>query len=183
MAYLTFILGGARSGKSRYAHEIAEKAAGGAPVLFIATAQRSDSEMEARIDRHRQDRPAHWQTIEEPLAAARVLRETPTAGVVVIDCLTLFITNHLLAGGDPAHCEAETWNELAPEAAVQELLAAVRDSIGHIIIISNEVGLGLVPATPLGRAFRDIAGRANQQVAAAADSVLFMVAGLPMKVK
>ena len=184
MSYLTFILGGARSGKSRHAQEMAEKqAVDGGSVLFIATATASDAEMEERIARHRLDRPARWQTIEEPLNAAGVLREKRGAGVVVIDCLTLFVTNHLLAQGDAAHCAAETWDESAPESAVEELIAAVKESPAHVIIVSNEVGLGLVPSTPLGRVFRDVAGRANQRIAEAADSVLFMVAGLPMKVK
>ena len=183
MAHLTFILGGARSGKSRHAQEIAEKHAGGDSVLFVATAQACDSEMQQRIARHRQDRPAHWRTIEEPLRAAAILCENPGAGVVLIDCLTLFVTNHLLAQGDAAHCEAETWDEAGAESAVEDLIAKAKEHPGHVIIVSNEVGLGLVPSTPLGRAFRDVAGRANQQAALAADTVLFMVAGLPMKVK
>jgi adenosylcobinamide kinase/adenosylcobinamide-phosphate guanylyltransferase len=183
MGNLTLVLGGARSGKSRYAQEIAEKEATGGTVLYIATGEPIDEEMEARIARHKQDRPAHWQTIEEPLAVGNILRHESEARVILIDCLTLFVTNHLLGQGDRAHCETESPNEPGAQAAVVDLIESAKACMANVIIVSNEVGMGLVPATPLGRVFRDVAGRANQLVAAAADRVVFMVAGLPMTIK
>lgn len=183
MGHLTFILGGARSGKSRYAQELAEKEAPDSTVLYIATGEPVDEEMEARIARHKQDRPKHWRTVEEPLAASRVVREESEAKIILIDCLTLFITNHFLGEGDRAHCETRNQDEAAAEAAVKDLIDAAKCCPASVVIVSNEVGMSLVPTTPLGRAFRDVAGRANQQVAAEANRVVFMVAGLPMIVK
>ena len=183
MSHLTFVIGGARSGKSRYAQELAEKSAQGRPVVFLATAQAGDAEMEERIARHKSDRPAHWRTVEEPLEAADVLRGEADAAVIVVDCLTFFVTNHLLRSGDASQCDAEIWDEAGTEAAVIDLLAAARESAAPVILVSNEVGLGLVPETALGRLWRDVAGRANQSAAAAADEVILMVAGLPLRIK
>jgi adenosylcobinamide kinase/adenosylcobinamide-phosphate guanylyltransferase len=183
MSRLTLILGGARSGKSRYAQEMAAREAGERPVVFVATAQAGDDEMETRIARHQADRPAHWRTVEEPLDVAGVLRREHDAGVILIDCLTFFVTNHFLSAGDAAHCDAEVWDELGTETAVTLLLGAAREAAVPVIIVSNEVGLGLVPESALSRAWRDVAGRANQQAAAAADEVILMVAGLPLLIK
>lgn len=186
MATLTLILGGARSGKSRQAQKIAEQkiaeAAGGA-ALFVATAQAGDAEMAERITRHRADRPGHWRTVEEPLGAAAILRSERTAPVVIVDCLTFFVTNHFLRHGDVAACAGEVWDEAGTEAAVAELLEAARACAAPVILVSNEVGMGLVPESALSRAWRDAAGRANQQAARMADEVLLMVAGLPLRVK
>jgi len=179
----TLILGGARSGKSRHAQTLAERAADGRPVLFVATAQAGDDEMAARIARHRSDRPAHWRTIEEPLDVAGVLRRERDAAVILIDCLTFFVTNHMLRAGDAAHCDADVWDEAGAGAAVSDLLNAARQSPALVLLVSNEVGMGMVPGTALGRAWRDAAGRANQSAAAAADEVVFLVAGLPLRVK
>ncbi len=182
MANLTFIIGGARSGKSRYAQELALQDAGGDAVLYVATAQAGDDEMRDRIARHQQDRPGHWQTVEEPLDVAGVLQREAGA-IVLIDCLTFYVVNHMLKEGDAATCEAETWAIDGAEQAVVDLIGAIKSREGTVLVVSNEVGMGLVPETPLGRAFRDCAGRANQMVAQAADRVLFMVAGIPMTVK
>ena len=180
---LTLILGGARSGKSCYAQEMAARAAVNRPVVFVATAQAGDAEMETRIARHQADRPAHWRTVEEPLDVASVLRRERDAGVILIDCLTFFVTNHFLSAGDAAHCDAEVWDEAGTENAVTLLLEAAWESVAPVIVVSNEVGLGLVPESALSRAWRDAAGRANQQAAAAADEVILMVAGLPLPIK
>jgi adenosylcobinamide kinase/adenosylcobinamide-phosphate guanylyltransferase len=183
MSKFTLILGGARSGKSRQAQEMAEQIAQGRPVVFIATAQAGDHEMEERIARHQAERPAHWRTLEEPLEVAAALRREATAAVIVVDCLTLFVTNHLLKSGDAGQCEADVWDEAGTIEAVQALSEAAKEIAAPVIIVSNEVGLGLVPETPLGRLWRDVAGRANQTVAQASDEVLFMVAGIAVQVK
>ena len=199
MANLTLILGGARSGKSRYAQEYAAKLAVDAPVTYIATAQAGDDEMHDRIRRHKADRPANWHTVEEPLEVAETIRRiavgphpTPLSGkdrdqvgraVVLMDCLTFFVVNHMLREGDAATCDTETWDVDGAELAVDHLVDAIGDVDADVVIVSNEVGMGLVPETALGRAFRDVAGRANQKVAASADTVLFMVAGIPMTVE
>ena len=180
MGRLLLILGGARSGKSAYAQRLAQEL-GGDHVLFVATAEAWDEDMAQRIARHQQDRPASWQTLETPgnvgQAIALHLHDTP---VVVVDCLTLLVSNTLLrlsASPDPA----------ASEAAVQEevtvLLQTCQASAATCIVVSNEVGLGLVPDNPLGRRYRDLLGKANQALAAQAEVVYFMVAGLPVNVK
>ena len=183
MSRLTLILGGARSGKSRHAQELAEREANGHPVVFVATAQAGDNEMTIRIARHKADRPAYWRTIEEPLDVAAVLYQEQDAPIVVIDCLTFFVTNHLLRAGDAAHCDAEVWDEAGTEAAVSALLRAAQEVPAHVLLVTNEVGMGMVPGPALGRLWRDVAGRANQQAAAAADEVILLVAGLPLRVK
>ncbi len=183
MSRLTLILGGARSGKSRHAQEMAEREAGGRPVLFVATAQAGDDEMAARISKHQSDRPAHWRTVEEPLDVADFLRRESEAPVILIDCLTFFVTNHLLRAGDAAHCDADVWDEAGVETAVADLLRAAQEAPARVLLVSNEVGMGMVPGTALGRVWRDVAGRANQAAAAAADEVVLLVAGIPLRVK
>ncbi len=163
------VLGGARSGKSSYARRLAE-GTGLLPVL-VATATAGDAEMADRIARHRADRdPALWRVIEEPLDLPGVLRDTAGPGVVlVVDCLTLWLTNLMCGADDPA--------------AEARLCDALRGAAGPVVLVSNELGLGLVPETPLGRAFRDRQGRLNQEVAAICDAVVFVAAGLPMPLK
>ena len=180
MKQLILILGGARSGKSSYAQKLALEL-GGPDVLYVATAEPLDEEMRRRISVHRAERPSGWRTLE---AAQAVAAATPplTAGrkVVLVDCLTLLTSNILLAQGenpDPQQAEA------AVLAEVEALLRTARATDAVWILVSNEVGLGLVPPYALGRLYRDALGRVNQCVAAAADQVVFMVAGLPMKVK
>ncbi len=174
------ILGGARSGKSAYAQKLALEL-GGPDVLYIATAQAFDEEMRARIAAHRAERPTGWHTLEAPsLIAAPVTEAIGGARVVLLDCVTLLASNAVLALGEEPLAQAA---EAAMDVEVSALLAAYRESNATWIVVSNEVGLGLVPPYPLGRAYRDALGRANQRLAAAADRVLFMVAGLPLPLK
>jgi adenosylcobinamide kinase/adenosylcobinamide-phosphate guanylyltransferase len=172
------ILGGARSGKSAFAERwLRERAAPAGPLIYLATAQVGDAEMAERIARHRADRGDGWTTIEEPLALAGRLDAGfgeaepggPTAGVLV-DCLTLWLSNLILADRDPA-----------PD--MKALLAALRRAKAPVCLVSNEVGLGIVPDNALSRRFRDWQGRLNQAVAAEAETVVFMAAGLPMWLK
>lgn len=166
---VTFILGGARSGKSRCAEALVRAAASAA--TYIATAEPGDAEMAARIAEHRRRRDSFWHTIEEPLDLAAAIRaHAEPARPVLVDCLTLWLSNLMAACRIVEH-EAET------------LCAALRDARGPVVLVANEVGLGLVPETPLGREFRDAAGRLNQQVAALADRVVFVAAGLPLVLK
>lgn len=177
---LTLILGGARSGKSAYAQQLAEDAHN-TPVLFVATALAFDEEMAARIAVHRAERPAGWQTLEAPRGVGAAIRSFPKQdGIILLDCLTLLANNVILELANPEDAIAA---QQALDAEIDELLAAYDESHAHWIIVSNEVGLGLVPAYPLGRVYRDVLGRANQRLALAASQVLFMVAGLPMVVK
>ena len=165
---LTFLLGGARSGKSAEAERLV--AALPAPWTYIATAQAFDAEMADRIAQHRARRGEGWRTLEAPLDLVRALSESPGGQPLLVDCLTLWLTNQMLADHD---LEAEC-------ARLETILAAPK---GPWFVVSNEVGLGIVPENALARRFRDTAGRLNQRVAALADHVILMVAGLPMKVK
>jgi adenosylcobinamide kinase / adenosylcobinamide-phosphate guanylyltransferase len=166
---ITLVIGGARSGKSRHAETLITAAAESG--TYIATAEAGDSEMAARIAEHRSRRGAFWRTVEAPLALAPAIRTAAEpARPILVDCLTLWLSNVLLAGRVVEH-EAET------------LCAALREARGPAVLVANEVGLGLVPETPLGRAFRDAAGRLNQQMAALADRVVFIAAGLPLVLK
>jgi adenosylcobinamide kinase / adenosylcobinamide-phosphate guanylyltransferase len=165
----TLVLGGARSGKSRWAERLVEGAA--AHGTYCATAEAGDPEMAARIALHRAQRSTFWRTVEEPLAlAATIAAEAAADRPLLIDCLTLWLSNLMLAG----RC-------LEAEAAA--LAAALRLAAGPVVLVGNEVGMGLVPETPLGRRFRDAAGRLNQRVAALADRVVFVAAGLPLVLK
>lgn len=166
---LTLVLGGARSGKSRYAEALIEEAAPDA--LYLATAEALDDEMRERIRQHRARRGARWTTREAPrdLAAALVDGARPERPVLV-DCLTLWLSNLLIAERDV-------------DAATAELLETLPRLKGPAVLVANEVGLGIVPDNPLARAFRDHAGRLNQRVAAAAQRVVFVAAGLPLVLK
>lgn len=164
-----FVLGGARSGKSRYAQARAEGHDG--MLAYIATGQAFDDEMEARIVRHKDDRGPRWTTLEEPLdLAAAIVRAGPTSGAILVDCLTLWLSNLMLAGRTLA----------APTGA---LVDAIHTCPVPLILVSNEVGLGIVPENALARAFRDEAGRLNQAIAAIAGEVQFVAAGLPLRLK
>ncbi len=177
---LILILGGARSGKSTYAEQLAATR-GGPSVLYVATAEAWDDEMRTRIAAHRAERPAGWQTLEAPRQVGQQIAAVTTPhAVVLVDCLTLLTSNVILAAGDDVDAATA---EAAVTSEVAELLAAYRSSTATWILVSNEVGLGLVPPYPLGRVYRDALGRADQQLAAAADHVLLMVAGLPLTVK
>ncbi|MFT3964601.1 MAG: bifunctional adenosylcobinamide kinase/adenosylcobinamide-phosphate guanylyltransferase [Sphingobium sp.] len=163
------VLGGARSGKSRLAQSRAESLPG-APV-YIATAEAWDGEMRERIALHRADRGGQWATVEAPLDLPEAIASRSGTGhVLLVDCLTLWATNLLLAERDA-------------EAATEALCAAVAGFDGHLILVANEVGLGIVPDNALARRFRDVAGRMNQRVAAVAGEVVFVAAGLPLRLK
>lgn len=179
------ILGGARSGKSRFAEHCALES--GLAVTVIATAEALDDEMQARIRRHQHDRPAGWHTIEAPRKLAAALRTHAAADrCLIVDCLTLWLTN-LLLDGDPQTAAAPAVFHLdtppALRAARDELLDTLPTLPGRILLVANEVGLGLVPETPLGRLFRDEAGRLNQIVATHCSRVVFVAAGLPLILK
>lgn len=167
------VLGGVRSGKSRYAQRLAEQSA---RVAFVATAERrDDAEMIRKIDRHRAERPAHWKTIEERLdLGGAVASVGDDSDAVLIDCLTLFGANLLDAHGDDPD---------GLQARIDALCEAIEKPPCRVILVSNEVGSGVVPAYALGRRFRDLVGEINQRVAAVSDTVLLMVAGLPLALK
>ncbi len=164
---LTLVLGGARSGKSRHAEALVTALPG--PWVYVATAEAGDAEMAARIAAHRAGRAPGWRTVEAPLALAAALDEVLEAPVLV-DCLTLWLSNLMAAGRDIA-------------AAREALLAALARRTAPTVLVSNEVGLGIVPDNALARAFRDEAGRLHQAIAARAERVVFMVAGVAMRVK
>ncbi len=182
---LVLVLGGARSGKSAFAEQLA--ASSGRRVAFIATATASDDEMRARIARHRASRSPEWLTIEEPLQlAGAVRRAAELADVLLLDCITLWLANWMGQQGDleldDAPGEAYTGRVLSD---IEELLAtlATPGPGKTLIAVSNEVGLGIVPAYPLGRVYRDTLGRVNQRLASSADRVYLMVAGLAVDIK
>lgn len=174
---LTLILGGARSGKSSFAEKVAREA--GEDVLFIATATAGDSEMAERIRNHQASRPSKWQTLELPRDIGRNLA-APIATVVIVDCITLLVSNILVSLPENTPTESVI-NKIHIE--IDELIAAQKRCGGKWLIISNEVGLGLVPPNPLGRVYRDALGFANQALAKASTRVILMVAGIPMVVK
>lgn len=165
-----FITGGARSGKSSFAEKLADGLSG--KHAYVATAQALDPEMAARIEKHRAERGDHWDTFEEPLAIDELLRKLSNRyEVVLLDCLTLWLSNIM------AHRNGDltTYQDA--------LISAVTDFSGSCILVSNEVGLGIVPDNPLARQFRDLAGILNQRVARVADEVYFTAAGIPMRIK
>lgn len=179
MGKLTFILGGARSGKSTYAEKLAAACPG--QVLYIATAQPLDEEMQTRIQSHRQRRPEAWQTLElSNGVGAYLLSNPPQADCILLDCLTLLVSNLLLRSAPDTDAPDESAATALVEAEITTLLEAIGSSFADWIIVSNEVGMGLVPPYPLGRLYRDLLGRANQRLAACSDEVVFMVAGIPM---
>jgi adenosylcobinamide kinase/adenosylcobinamide-phosphate guanylyltransferase len=169
---VTLVLGGVRSGKSRYAQQLAEQSR---DVVFVATAKVTDDEMRAKIDRHREDRPKDWVTVEEPLELPKVLAQHELdSEMIVVDCLTIFAANLM---------EAEGENDDAIEARVEALCGALRRVQCAVVVVSNEVGSGVHPVSPLGRRYRDLLGEINQRVARIADDVILMVAGLPLALK
>ena len=176
---MELILGGARSGKSSYAQKLAEES--GKSVTFLATAQALDEEMSARIRKHQSERPQQWQTFEIPFDIASHSKEI-NSEVVILDCITLLVSNLIMQFVEDDLVEEGPFMK-AVQKEMEELLSAIRVSNQRWIIISNEVGLGLVPPYPLGRVYRDGLGWANQRLAKEAKRVLFMVAGIPMTVK
>ena len=176
---ITLILGGARSGKSSHAQQLAEET--GKSVTFLATAQALDGEMSSRIQKHRTERPAGWETLEIPCDIASQVSQIKSE-VVILDCITLLVSNLLMQ-----FVKDDLVDEVPFVSAVQkeidELIVKMRGQSQGWIIVSNEVGLGLVPAYQMGRVYRDAIGSANQRLAREADTVIFMVAGIPMVVK
>jgi len=174
---IILVLGGVRSGKSRFGQDLARKL-GGDDVLFVATAECQDEEMALRIARHRQDRPTKWQTQEQPLGVADAIGKTAMSGsVVLLDCLTLLISNLLLH-----HHGNFTTAEAAVRLEVASLIDAAKRRDATLVIVSGEVGMGVVPESSLGRQFRDLLGWANQSIAQQATATYLMVAGLPVNV-
>ena len=163
----TFLFGGVRSGKSRLAVELAE--ASGKPVAFLATAEPGDEEMAERIRRHVAKRPPDWVTIEAPLDLSAAILQIPEGTFVVLDCLTLWVSNLLVADRD-----------LQVEGLAARVAAQLATLSAGVVVVSNEVGMGIVPANPLARSYRDLMGTVNASFAAAADTVVFVAAGRPL---
>jgi adenosylcobinamide kinase/adenosylcobinamide-phosphate guanylyltransferase len=168
---IVLVGGGARSGKSHFALTLARRL--GARRLFVATGQALDDEMRARIQAHQESRGPGFATLEEPLALAEALRDVKDVDVVVVDCLTLWLANLLLEGKTPT----------AIETCVRELAYVLVGRSFHSILVTNEVGMGIVPETPLGRVFRDVAGSAHQALSMTADEVYFAVLGTMLRLK
>ena len=166
---ITFILGGSRSGKSSFALDCASKLRGS--KAFIATAQAFDEEMKERIERHKKERSADWKTFEEPTALPQILsRISEDHDVIIVDCLTLWLSNLIM-------------NDTAVDADIESLLSAAATCPSCIFIVSNEVGMGIVPENALARRFRDLAGTLNRRVAEIANVVYLVAAGIPLKMK
>ncbi len=171
MGKITFILGGARSGKSSFAIKLGKKSK--AKTAFIATCEPKDLEMKRRISLHQKVRPAYWRTFEEPLKVSGLLKKISSKfDLILIDCLTLLISNMMLNNAKDSAIEAEA----------KKILSLLKKNKADSIIVSNEVGLGIVPNNKLGRDFRDIAGRVNCLVAGESDEAFFMVSGIPLKI-
>jgi adenosylcobinamide kinase/adenosylcobinamide-phosphate guanylyltransferase len=178
---LILILGGARSGKSAEAVRMARERGSG-KVLYVATAEPGDDEMRFRIEKHRAERPAGWHTLEAPYNVGQAIGRQPDGyATIIVDCITLLVSNLMVGRPDP-------YADAVQKSVVEEIAAIVQaakemPSASQMIIVSNEVGTGLAPLTPLGRAFRDLVGQANQTLATAADRAVLMVAGLALLLK
>jgi adenosylcobinamide kinase / adenosylcobinamide-phosphate guanylyltransferase len=171
---LVLVLGGVRSGKSRFAESLA---AAGPPVTYLATAMAGDTEMANRIAQHRQRRPASWQTIEEPWDGTSAIARH-VGGTLLLECVGLWLTNLLV--GMPGHAAMD---DPGVRALVDALGQATRTASGRVIVVSNETGCGIMPINALARRFGDLLGEANQQLAALADEVYWCVAGIPLRIK
>ncbi|MHB0866481.1 MAG: bifunctional adenosylcobinamide kinase/adenosylcobinamide-phosphate guanylyltransferase [Thermoleophilia bacterium] len=179
---MIFVTGGARSGKSGFAEKLTREraAANGGRVTYIATARAGDEEMRARIAEHQERRPADWETVEADAdLTAAVSEALDSGGAVLVDCLTVYIANLLMTQGLGAGERVQR----RVDREMEQLAALCAGANGRVVLVSNEVGMGIVPDNALARAFRDIAGRANQKLAAAADEVYLCVSGIPMQVK
>ncbi|SPF53037.1 bifunctional cobinamide kinase and cobinamide phosphate guanylyltransferase [Candidatus Desulfosporosinus infrequens] len=180
MSLFTLVTGGARSGKSRFAELLAAQSK--RPVIYIATAQIWDEEMALRVKKHQQQRPSTWRLIEEPRNIREIFNELKDEdAVILLDCVTLWLTNLLLAGL-AEHSQSDLV-ESQILSTVQEVAQLTHEIKPQVILVSNEVGQGIVPENPLSRAYRDLAGRSNQILAHSADQVYLVVAGLPMEIK
>lgn len=180
MSNIVLVLGGVRSGKSRFAQELARRL-GGDQVLFVATAEAGDAEMARRIQIHQATRPAGWQTVEAVCRVGAALDQVASRRqTILIDCLPLLVSNVLLSCGDAPDPDMA---ERRVNTEIEDLLAACARHAGTVILVSGEVGLGLVPESPLGRLYRDLLGWVNQAVAARSGATYLMVAGLPIEIK
>lgn len=168
LPHLTFVLGGAASGKSAFAEALVART--GAAKVYLATAEIYDAEMRAKVDAHLEMRGQNWRTIEAPRDLHRALASVSKDEVVLLDCATMWLSNHMMSESD-----------LGKET--EELLAALNDCAGPVVVVSNEVGMGIVPDNALARKFRDAQGKLNQRLAAEADLAVFVVAGLPSVLK
>lgn len=178
MGELILVLGGTRSGKSRFAEQLVERL--NSQVIYVATASAGDEEMAQRIAEHRARRPAHWQTVEETHQLAEVIKEYGhRESVILVDCLTMWLTNLMLDENLP---ETAVDFEYIMERARSVVMVA-KNLGAKVVLVANEVGLGMVPDYPLGRAYRDLAGHVNQYMADAADEVYLVVAGLALEIK
>jgi adenosylcobinamide kinase/adenosylcobinamide-phosphate guanylyltransferase len=178
----TLVFGGARSGKSAYAEKLAVES--GKQVVYIATARAGDGEMAARIAHHQRQRPAIWRTVEEPLALADALRQwCAPQRIVLVDCLTLWLSNLMFADGTDYPDVGEIALPAQFHAQRAGMLLALEQAAGDVVLVSNEVGMGIVPYGAISRAFTDEAGRLNQAVAAVCDRAVFVAAGLPLVLK
>jgi adenosylcobinamide kinase / adenosylcobinamide-phosphate guanylyltransferase len=176
---LILIIGGARSGKSAFGERLAARLSD--QVLYVATAQALDEEMRERIHKHRAARPPHWQTLEASLQVEQAIEQAVgPAELVLLDCLTLLVSNVILQDGDDVTIETA---RPRVEAEIEGLLRVSQKHSKPIIIVSNEVGMGVIPPYPLGRIYQDLLGWANQRVAAQADQVYLLIAGLPVEIK
>jgi adenosylcobinamide kinase/adenosylcobinamide-phosphate guanylyltransferase len=181
MTTFTFIIGGARSGKSGYAERLAARH--DQRVLYVATAQALDEEMQARIHAHQGRRPAAWQTCEYSTEVGRqLLAAPPQADVILVDCLTLLISNVILNASADLDAPDAAAAMASVQSEISELIRAIRTIDASWLVISNEVGQGLVPPYPVGRLYRDLLGWANQKMADEADEVIWMVAGIPVPI-
>ena len=184
---LILVLGGARSGKSTFAQQLAQRSE--RSVAIIATATAGDEDMRERITRHRATRPSHWHTIEEPLKLTEAFRQAANvADVILLDCITVWLSNWLFSQGDSDHRETAAMLSNYTNGAldaIKELLTTLAelDAPKTLIVVTNEVGLGIVPAYPIGRIYRDVLGHVNQRLAAVATHVYLMVAGLGVDIK
>lgn len=181
MGEILFVTGGARSGKSRYAEGLA--AASGRAVVYVATMEPGDDELRARIARHRARRPADWMTIEAPRDPVGAVASTPSSALVLLDCLSLWVSNQLFAGDDPDGWDTargETFTDSCV-ANAEALVAAQRRREGPLIAVTNEVGMGIVPADAMSRFYRDALGLVNQAVARAATQAWLIVSGIPLR--
>lgn len=191
MGKLILLLGGARSGKSSFAERKAREW-GADNVLYVATSEAKDDEMRLRVQKHQAVRPATWTTLEAPRDVARAIQGSNfISGVVLVDCITFLVSNYLMAASEPAD---DPFGPPSGDPFDETIEAVIRADIHALceyahtqdlimLVVSNEVGMGLVPAYDLGRAYRDLLGRANQDLAVQADEVYLLVAGLPMRIK
>lgn len=166
--HISLVLGGARSGKSRFAEGLVTAHPG--PWVYVATAEALDDEMQVRIDTHQERRGENWRTVDSPRGVPKAIMTAPPDAPVLVDCLTLWLSNLMLA-------------EMNVEASTAALAHALSQATGPVVLVANEVGLGIVPDNALARRFRDAAGVLNQRVAELADEVWFVAAGLPLKMK